>query len=132
MGRGREGVDGEGVGEEHGGVFEFPKWQQWGKELATSQSSHCLLFTRTGDSKQWHALSLGTLRRGHRLKLTLEIWQWVGLPLTSNLRCLNRQIGLDGHKNSAAVHLFALFFSIVHHISRFSISCPPIHVIFVH
>lgn len=107
--------------EEHGGVFEFPKWQQWGKELATSQSSHCLLFTRTGDSKQWHTLSLGTLWLGQRLKLTLEIWQWVGLPLTSKLRYLNRQIGLGGHKNSAAVRLFALFFNldIVKYLIRF-------------
>jgi len=55
---GREWVLSRGC-EEHGGVFEFPKWQHWGEELATPQSSHCLLFTRTVDSKQWHALSLG-------------------------------------------------------------------------
>lgn len=80
--------------EEHGGVFEFPKWQQQGEELATPESFHCLLFTRTADSKQWHALSLGTLRPRLELKLTLEIRQWAGLPPTSNLRCSNTTPGL--------------------------------------
>lgn len=77
---------------EHGGVFEFPKWQHWGEELATPQSFHCLLFTRTVDSKQWHALSLGALRQ--RLELNLEIRLWAGLAPTSNHPCSNTPLGL--------------------------------------
>lgn len=46
-----------------GGVFEFPIWQHEGEELATPQSSYCLLFTRTVDGKQWHTHTSGTLRR---------------------------------------------------------------------
>lgn len=38
-------------------------WQHQGEELATSQTLHCLLFTRTVDSKQWHALSLGDVAK---------------------------------------------------------------------
>lgn len=45
--------------EERRGVFEFLKWQHQGEELATAQTFHCLLFTRTVEGKQWHALSLG-------------------------------------------------------------------------
>lgn len=82
--------------EERGGVFEFPKWQHLGEELATPQSFHCLLFTSTADSKQWHALSLGTLRQRLELKLTLEIRQWAGLRQTSNLPCSNTPLGLRG------------------------------------
>lgn len=55
---GAEGVGGE---RENGGVFEFPNWQHEGEALATPQSSHCLLFTHTVDSKQWHTHSFGTV-----------------------------------------------------------------------
>ena len=105
-GGGRGGRGGErewvvsGGREEHGGVFEFPKWQHKGEELATPQSFHCLLFTRTVDSKQWHALSLGTLRPRLGLKLTLEIRQWAGLPPTPSPRCSNTPQGLHTNLKS--------------------------------
>lgn len=38
-------------------------WQHQGEELATSQTFHCLLFTRTVDGKQWHTLSLGDVAK---------------------------------------------------------------------
>lgn len=56
-------VGAEGVGgvSENGGVFEFPNWQHKGEALANPKSSHCLLFTHTVDSKQWHTHTFGTV-----------------------------------------------------------------------
>lgn len=81
-------------------------WQHQGEELATSQTFHCLLFTRTVDCKQWHALSLGNAAKSGAEDQGGQGLQH--LPTSAEpMRCLQRV--LDTVTDSFFPHLVPYF-----------------------